>query len=358
MSSRPFDWVAAADELLRPERMFEGSCDFLRAWELLARHRDALATQNTQERIPVQARATCASMALELALKSLITFEGKNPVSTHSFARLFKQLFAKTRTEIASRVLLDGKPTSVDGVSDALKRCEGTFEKWRYAHEHRDLDFYEPYIIQVTNAAHEVLTRRVAEWNARSHAVRERRNGPLTTKQAQELVTRAVDSLLFEDGDLPHDVNERTLAHRLAVHLEQEIRRLGRLMLGPNVNAARLRVDCEYNRFGIATKTLHPLATHMKREAGERFDWPTDTRGRTVYPDIIVHQRGEAGPNLIVIEVKRRGAPAEAVSWDIEKLALYRDELGYQHAFLVLFDRDQRKAKVQSFGRKSRRSRQ
>ncbi|SRR6266511_1289683 len=155
--------LRSIDELLRPERMFEGSCDFLRAWELLLAYRDNPAVRENRAFVPIQARATCASMALELALKSLITYEKKDPVLSHSFSRLFKQVLPRTKREMASLVPLDGRPTTVEGLSEALKRCAGTFETWRYAHEHRDLDFHEAYIIDTTKAAQEIIMRRHPE---------------------------------------------------------------------------------------------------------------------------------------------------------------------------------------------------
>lgn len=168
MSARPvIDWdeeLKAVDELLRPEIMFEGSCDFLLGWELLTAHRQDQAVRENKARFPIQGVVACACMALELALKALITLERSTPQWTHEFADLFKQVSTKAQQEIASIVLQDGKPTTVEGVTDALKLCEGTFEKWRYKHEHRNLDFYEGFIIAVTRAAHESILRRLPEW--------------------------------------------------------------------------------------------------------------------------------------------------------------------------------------------------
>lgn len=163
------DWdyeLKSIDEFLRPEIMFEGSCDFLLGWHLLSAYGKTPAVTEDRAFVPIQARATCASLALELALKSLITYEGKDPVPSHSFSRLFKQLSPKARREVASLVLLDGKRTSDEGLKEALKRCAGTFEKWRYKHEHRDLDFYEPYIIDTTKALHETIMRKRPECRA------------------------------------------------------------------------------------------------------------------------------------------------------------------------------------------------
>lgn len=333
-----FDWgemSRATDELLRPERMFEGSCDFLRGWEVLWAIHHSAASKGSGEQTPIGACAMCASMALELALKSLITLENKEPASSHSFGRLFNQLSQRSRADVASRVSFDRVPASVEGVQAVLKSCEGTLDKWRYRHEHRDIDFYQSHMMSVTRAVHEVVSQRLGEWRKRSHPIRTQRL-QFTEKQARALVSRAVERLRHEDDNLPDDVNERTLSHRLAVHLERELRRIDPRLLGESVAREELSVDCEYNRRGGEPKRLRELAQHVKAEAGE-VDPIADMQARTVYPDIVVHRRGAAGPNLIVIEVKRADAPADAIGWDRDKLAVYREELGYLYAFLVLF---------------------
>lgn len=166
----PFDWeeeLKGIDELLRPEYMFEGSCDFLLGYQLLAAYGETAAVRENRAFVPIQARAACASMALELALKSLITYEGKEGARrTHEFVDLFEQLSVDAQREVASMVRFDGKPTTVAGVIEKLNLCAGTFEKWRYKHEHRELDFYEPYIVDTTKAVHETITRRRPECRA------------------------------------------------------------------------------------------------------------------------------------------------------------------------------------------------
>jgi hypothetical protein len=122
---------------------------------------------------------------------------------------------------------------------------------------------------------------------------------------------------------------------------------------GQGLHPAEDCVDCEYNRDGHEPKRVRGLAKRVRDAAGASDDWPTDDRAQTVYPDIVVHRRGAAGPNLIVLEVKRRGAPQDAIERDEEKLALYQEQLHYQHAFLVLFERGT--AKVQPVKCKSSR---
>jgi hypothetical protein len=93
-------------------------------------------------------------------------------------------------------------------------------------------------------------------------------------------------------------------------------------------------VDCEYNRRGDARKRIpkYPLQT--------RSD---DDQGRTVYPDVIVHHRGEPS-NLLVVEVKKSSSARDAGD-DLYKLTQYscpevNGGLGYAYgAFVCLMVR-------------------
>ena len=79
---------------------------------------------------------------------------------------------------------------------------------------------------------------------------------------------------------LEKDLGERTLTHRLAVHLE-----------GP---FAGWNVDCDFNRLGERTLRL-PRGTIVSTD---------DHFGKSVYPDIVVHQR-DIPNNLLAIEVRK-----------------------------------------------------
>lgn len=71
------------------------------------------------------------------------------------------------------------------------------------------------------------------------------------------------------------NANERSITHRFAVYIEKQF---------PDWN-----VDCEYNRDGEVPKEISL----------------SEKTSCKVLPDIIVHKRGRAGPNLIVIEAKK-----------------------------------------------------
>lgn len=151
----------------------------------------------------------------------------------------------------------------------------------------------------------------------------------LTVDKVTEVVSFAWKA--FIDSDMPllvNDVNERSISHRLAIHLEMAMRSKG----WPN----DLHVDCEYNRDVRAhrfpySKTLdiHPP---QRNEAAYE-----DTNAVTVFPDIIVHKRGTS-ENYLVIEIKKEGRSKQAEEFDTAaKLPAYRTQLGYQcGVFLVL----------------------
>ena len=85
----------------------------------------------------------------------------------------------------------------------------------------------------------------------------------------------ARETYLFEK-----DLGERTLTHRLAVHIESQF---------PGWD-----VDCDYNRLGERTLRL-PRGTIVSTD---------DHLGKSIYPDIVVHQH-EIPDNLLAIEVRK-----------------------------------------------------
>ena len=87
----------------------------------------------------------------------------------------------------------------------------------------------------------------------------------------------ARETFLFE-----HDLGERTLAHRLAVQLERCFR--------------DFEVDCDFDRLGPRTLQL-PHGSIVSTD---------DHLGKSIYPDIVVHQRAVPN-NLLAIEVRKAG---------------------------------------------------
>jgi hypothetical protein len=102
------------------------------------------------------------------------------------------------------------------------------------------------------------------------------------------------EAFLFE-----RDLGERTLTHRLAVHIEKQF---------PGWD-----VDCDYNRLGERTLRL-PHGTIVSTD---------DPFGKSIYPDIVVHQR-EIPNNLLAIEV-RKSANHQPPEHDRHKLRALTD---------------------------------
>jgi len=76
------------------------------------------------------------------------------------------------------------------------------------------------------------------------------------------------------------DLGERTLTHRLAVYLEKQF--------------SGWEIDCDYNRLGERRLKL-PHGSIVSTD---------DELGKSVYPDIVVHQR-EIPNNLLAVEVRK-----------------------------------------------------
>ncbi len=102
------------------------------------------------------------------------------------------------------------------------------------------------------------------------------------------------------------DASEKSITHKFAQLLEQELHR---------VHLADWDVDCEYNRHGknsgrpkeitaIRSQFLEFAKNLTKNEALD-LSLDPDSHGSQIFPDIIVHRR-TLPMNLLVIEAKKR----------------------------------------------------
>ena len=98
--------------------------------------------------------------------------------------------------------------------------------------------------------------------------------------ELNKLVTALKEFYGHESYILERDLGERTLTHRLAVHVERQF--------------PGWEVDCDYNRLGERTLRL-PRGTIVSTD---------DALGKSVFPDIVVHQR-DIPNNLLAIEVRK-----------------------------------------------------
>jgi hypothetical protein len=135
----------------------------------------------------------------------------------------------------------------------------------------------------------------------------------MTPSELQRALFDALEELVEKDRYLlEHDLSERCIAARLAIYLQPR--------------CEPYTVDVEYNRKGESPKRLGlPADCSNFRDAhGESL----------VVPDLIVHTRGEAGPNLLVVEVKKT-TNAEGPNCDRERVQAFLHDLRYRCAALV-----------------------
>ena len=130
--------------------------------------------------------------------------------------------------------------------------------------------------------------------------------------QIQTSVKNCVDFFMKDENDiflLEKDVGERAISHRLGLYLQSKF---------PEMN-----VDCEYNRKG---SKIDP----------KRFD-PKKIKSRPVYPDVIVHKRGDDSNNILAIGVKKQGR--KGIEYDEKKLKHFTSNSHkYKFGLLLIFD--------------------
>ena len=116
----------------------------------------------------------------------------------------------------------------------------------------------------------------------------------------------AHEGFLFEK-----DVGERAVTHRFAVHLEKQF--------------PGWAVDCNYDRLGERTLLL-PHGSIISTD---------DHLGKSIYPDVVVHQR-EIPNNLLAIEI-RKATNHTSLEHDQHKLrALTDPHIWFAYAVGVL----------------------
>lgn len=129
---------------------------------------------------------------------------------------------------------------------------------------------------------------------------------------------KAVLSAFFQaDGSLLNvNASERSISHKFAEHLQKQF---------PD-----LVVDCEYNRHGNDIKMLRYYHSGLTKVA--------NLEARTVFPDIVVHKRGNDKDNLLIIEIKKSDS-GQNYRPDLEKLKAFTgDQFRYKVGIFLLFD--------------------
>jgi hypothetical protein len=132
-------------------------------------------------------------------------------------------------------------------------------------------------------------------------------NYPAGAEVRRRVIAAIVDLHSCDSDLLYRDVNERSITHKLAEHLQRGF--------------SDWHVDCEYNRDGDDVKRLElPLRGELTSTEA--------TEARTVFPDIVVHRRG-TDHNLVVVEVKKHGGAVDTK--DREKVEAFVTSPGYRY---------------------------
>ena len=117
---------------------------------------------------------------------------------------------------------------------------------------------------------------------------------------------------------LKNNLNERSITHKLAEYIQKYF--------------SDYNVDYEYNRNMADIKKIKKIS---KKNISE-----TDAEGNTVsvYPDIIIHKRGNNDSNLIVIEVKKANADDNSKKFDCEKLKAFTKSDGLKYKYGIYLE--------------------
>lgn len=113
------------------------------------------------------------------------------------------------------------------------------------------------------------------------------------------------------------DANERAISHRLGMYMQ--------------LLFTDWHVDCEYNRNLDQPKRLEQYEEFFDEE--QRVWSIAETDPITVFPDIIVHERGTRN-NLLVVEMKKTTSKVSS-DFDYMKLREFKDQYRYPYALFL-----------------------
>ena len=139
--------------------------------------------------------------------------------------------------------------------------------------------------------------------------------------ELEKVVNAVREFYAHETYLLEKELGERTMTHRLAVHLERQF--------------DGWEVDCDYNRLGERVLKL-PHGSIISTDDG---------LGKSIFPDIVVHHRA-VPENLLAVEV-RKATNHQPVEHDHHKLRGLTDPhlwFAYRLGVFLILDKNQVKA--------------
>jgi len=143
-------------------------------------------------------------------------------------------------------------------------------------------------------------------------------------------IENALKRLFHFDKELiDNNAHERSITHRLAVHL--------------GIEFYKWDVDVEYNRNLGDTKKISSATSNLLSKISKK---DLISGHKSIYPDIIVHKRN-TNKNLLIIEFKKNHSSAEADEYDKEKIKAYLLEgtLNYKFAAFIKLNQNDMKPK-------------
>lgn len=154
---------------------------------------------------------------------------------------------------------------------------------------------------------------------------------PEDWKDSDIFITIIKNFLNNEKFILNNDLNERTISYKLAEYIQKEF--------------SSYDVDCEYNKMQNGEDPKKYTAKTLDLDAEEISS--NDEKGITVYPDIIIHKRGNNENNYLIIEIKKNKYANEKRKkgesyrdFDFRKLKAYTKEttLNYTYGIYLEFE--------------------
>lgn len=145
---------------------------------------------------------------------------------------------------------------------------------------------------------------------------------PETFKRSEDLIKAIEEFLQKENFLLSEDLNERAMTHKLAEYIQKYFQ--------------DYNVDCEYNR--MRDKDGKEYNTKKLNIKSKNINL-TNIKQTTVYPDIIIHKRGNNNDNLLAIETKKKvNLDEEDKKYDFKKLKAMTLQLEYLYGAYIEFD--------------------
>ena len=144
-----------------------------------------------------------------------------------------------------------------------------------------------------------------------------------TREELEEIINNCLQKLRKLDKYLlVIEANERAITYKLAKYLEDKI--------------PEFDVDCEYNRF--EQRDLDDIVKRLGLPRDD-YNWD-DIKVSPVIPDIIIHERGPHGKNILVIEVKKSSSTISETLDRNKLIAFTTDPLNYEFGLFLKIDLD------------------